>query len=102
MLIAHHSDLLTDNIPLLHFHRPVTERGERIPPSDLLEHRRTHVFSTPTCLCGSQLVEPKDTETAIYIARSGEFAGQYVAGCASDSCGYLGKLMLQSYRRVRY
>jgi hypothetical protein len=30
-------------------------------------------------------------ESAMYVATIGPLAGQYVAGCAKEKCGYLGK-----------
>jgi hypothetical protein len=32
------------------------------------------------------------TEAAIFVSTQGPFMGEYIAACASDSCGYLGKL----------
>jgi len=34
---------------------------------------------------------PDFVETAIYLATSGTYAGEYVASCAKDNCGYLGE-----------
>jgi len=31
------------------------------------------------------------TEAAIFRAINGEFTGEYVAACAQNTCGYLGK-----------
>jgi hypothetical protein len=71
--------------------RPVTEEGERVTPSDLLDYRNTHRFRTPSCFCGCKTGYATYTESAIYIARDGPYAGEYVTGCVSDSCGYLSK-----------
>ena len=30
-------------------------------------------------------------EAAIYLVTSGAYAGEYVASCATDNCGYLGE-----------
>jgi hypothetical protein len=46
----------------------------------------------PCCLC--PLINPTGpdfVEAAIYLATSGTYAGEYVASCATDNCGYLGK-----------
>jgi hypothetical protein len=72
--------------------RPVNEDGERIVPSELLEHRRTHEFRGPSCLCAS--LDSSDlgdyTEAAIFVATVGPSSGQYVAACASGQCRYWG------------
>lgn len=72
--------------------RPVTEDGERVTPSDLEDYRITHKFKAPSCLCGCKANNASYTESAIYIDRDGPYPGEYVAGCASDSCDYLSKL----------
>ena len=46
----------------------------------------------PCCLCS--LINPMGldfVEAAIYLATSGAYAGEYVASCATDNCGYLGE-----------
>ena len=63
--------------------RPVTEAGSRVPPSDLLDYRAHHHFWAPYCLCTA--------ESIMYVAVRGPYAGEYVAGCATDTCGYLSK-----------
>jgi hypothetical protein len=67
--------------------RPVSRTGARVTPTDLVEHRRAHDFKAPCCLCACSSIVY--TESAIYIAVKGQYSGEYVAGCASDSCGYL-------------
>lgn len=55
-------------------------------------HRFVHDFRAPSCLCASEFIaEPQYTECAIYLDPDGEYNGEYVAGCAFDRCGYLGK-----------
>jgi hypothetical protein len=71
--------------------RPVTEDGQRVTPSDLADYRITHQFRAPSCLCGCKTNNASYAETAIYIAKDGPYSGEYVVGCASDSCGYLSK-----------
>jgi len=68
---------------------PVAENGQRVTPSDLLNHRLSHQFRVPCCLCAYNTTTAIYTESAIYLAIQGEFSGEYVAGCATDSCGYL-------------
>lgn len=81
--------------------RPVTEEGERVTPSDLLEYRNTHQFRTPSCFCGCKNNHATYTESAIYIAGDGPYPGEYVVSCVSGSCGYLSKsdsyLNVQTY-----
>ena len=74
--------------------RPVKEDGQRVPPSELRNHRNTHKFLGPSCLCALKDAEqPAFTEAAIYIAVTQDMAGEYVASCAKDRCGYHGKSM---------
>src|SRR5277367_2089972 len=65
--------------------------GERVPPSDFPEYRRTHNFRAPCCLCGHIAQDGEYSEAALYIARDPEFLGEYVAGCSTQTCGYLSK-----------
>jgi hypothetical protein len=70
-------------------YRPVSDAGERISPSELSDYRVTHNFRLPCCLCAFGR-EPIIVEAAVYVYRAGELSGLYVAGCATDCCGYLG------------
>jgi hypothetical protein len=74
----------------------VTETGERVFPSDLLEYRRTHEFRGPCCLCAS--LDSSDasvyTEASIFVAIVGPYTGRYVAACATDQCRYWGEPFL--------
>jgi hypothetical protein len=74
--------------------RPVNEAGERITPSGLLDYRMAYVFQAPCCLCASVTPGSDYTESAIYVPIGGEFVGEYVAACATDSCGYMCKLLI--------
>lgn len=69
--------------------RPVSNIGVRVPPTDLFDYRSTHDFKTPCCLCACKAYGSY-TETAIFRALDGPYAGEYVASCASGSCGYMG------------
>jgi hypothetical protein len=78
--------------------RPVTDAGERVTPSKLLEHRRSHDFKAPCCLCAS--LDPNEnayTEASIFLATLGPFAGQYVAACATGLCRYWGEFVPKKY-----
>ena len=68
--------------------RPIASSGERVPPSDFDDYRASRKFTAPSCHCAQS---GPATESAIYVAVEGEFWGEYVAGCAADRCGYLGK-----------
>jgi hypothetical protein len=63
--------------------------GRRVSPSDLLDYRRDHDFRAPCCLCASNARGFSVTESAIYVALGGPYEGDYIAGCATDYCGYL-------------
>jgi hypothetical protein len=86
-----HLSILHDCAPHV-LYRPVIGQ-ERVVPSLLREHRQSHQFSGPCCLC--PLFEPNGqrvfTEAAMFIARSGRLSGEYVAQCAKGLCGYSGK-----------
>jgi len=60
-------------------------------PADLPNFRLTHDFRGPCCLCARQDVEGTYTESAVFIGEDGPNFGKYMAGCASDQCGYLSK-----------
>ncbi|KAH6901301.1 hypothetical protein BKA70DRAFT_1436342 [Coprinopsis sp. MPI-PUGE-AT-0042] len=71
-----------------------SETGERIPPSDLEGHRRTHHFMAPCCLCAISL-DDMYIESTIGLAvvapgseRRSEVSGEYIAQCAQRKCGY--------------
>ncbi|KAF6742417.1 hypothetical protein DFP72DRAFT_1081954 [Ephemerocybe angulata] len=73
--------------------------GARIPPHGLQDHRRTHWFRAPCCLCA--YLDGEDyTECSIGIVETLPMPdqdpdrnrvvmnGEYVATCATDRCGY--------------
>lgn len=76
------------------------ESGERIPPSMLEEHQRTHHFWAPCCFCTFLGEEGgRYTESVIGVVEDARLAsgevqpecylnGQYVALCAERRCGY--------------
>ena len=81
--------------------RPVTEAGERVTPSNLIEYRRSYEFKGPSCLCASlDADENAYTEASIFVATSGPDAGKYVAACATGLCRYWGKSFRFSLFRV--
>jgi hypothetical protein len=70
--------------------RPLFE-GVRVEPKELRRHRNTHYMFGPNCLCPMmEIGMPDFVEAAIYSISKGPLAGQYVASCAQDNCGYLG------------
>ncbi|KAH6897575.1 hypothetical protein BKA70DRAFT_1438178 [Coprinopsis sp. MPI-PUGE-AT-0042] len=69
------------------------ETGERIPPSELESHRRTHYFYAPCCLCALDwdefYVESRIGIVQVPSGSHGSFMnGEYVAECALRRCGY--------------
>ena|SRR5271170_3587759 len=81
-------------IYITQLNRPLNARGERIPPSDLSDHRSSHRFLGPCCIC--PLLRPAVqgctfVEAAIFMATHGRLAGQYLAVCARGRCGYIGE-----------
>lgn len=81
----------------LYVHRPskdnsVDEPCRHITPSDLCEHCILHQMLGPYCLCPMMDLNQLDfIKAAIYMWAMGPFAGQYIATCAQDKCGYFGK-----------
>jgi hypothetical protein len=74
-------------------YRPITETGIRVAPPELMHHRVLYDFKSPSCLCASDfIIDPQYTECAVYFASTGKYKGEYVAGCAFDRCGYIGKI----------
>jgi hypothetical protein len=74
--------------------RPVNGAGERVAPSNLLEHRHSHDFLGPCCFCASLESDGPSrsyTEASIFVAMSGPTAGKYTAACATGQCRYWGK-----------
>jgi hypothetical protein len=64
----------------------------RVQPSDLRYHRLSHQMLGPCCLCPlADSARPDFVEAAMYMASVGPYAGQYVASCAQDQCGYFSK-----------
>ena len=57
------------------------------------EYRISHRMLGPCCLCPMvDTRKPSFVEAAIYMASDGEHAGQFVATCAKNECGYFGAL----------
>lgn len=73
--------------------RPISQDRARVTPSDLLAYRTLHDFRAPCCLCAVSTIGGLYTECAIYLAVQGQYTGEYVCGCAFNSCGYLGTLV---------
>lgn len=73
------------------FHRPIADTGERVPPSDLSNYRVTHEFQGPYCLCACDAIGTDYTESMICVIVGGQFSGEYVASCATETCGYSSK-----------
>jgi hypothetical protein len=73
--------------------RPLNDAAEQIAPADLLNFCLMHEFRAPCCLCACQGVESNYTELAMFIAEGGPNLGKYMAGCASEHCGYLSECL---------
>ena len=80
-------------LPLIAKHRPAVIPAQLPPDDGMRQYRSTHRMMGPCCLC--PLIYPSGpdfVESAMYFATTGLHAGLYVASCANDRCGYLGKL----------
>jgi hypothetical protein len=73
--------------------RPIGNEGQRIPVSGLRNHRLTHQFTGPGCLCPlADPTQPAFVESAIFkVGTENEHGEEYMAKCAQDKCGYSGK-----------
>ena len=71
--------------------RPVLD-GQRVPPEALHQHRQTHHFLGPGCLCSSQSLNEDFSESFMFMVMTGQFKGQWAAACAKRVCKYWGKL----------
>jgi hypothetical protein len=61
-------------------------------PKELRKHRETNYMLGPNCLCPMKDNSlPDFVEAAIYSISKGPLAGQYVASCSQDNCGYFGE-----------
>lgn len=76
--------------------RPIIRAGTRVMPDHFAEHRRTHLFMTPCCLCACN-AGGSYIETAVYQLPHGPNSGDFVAGCASGNCGYIGQYYFGLY-----
>lgn len=73
-------------------YRPVVG-SIRVPPSDFAQHRVTHDFQNPCCLCAA-ITGVAYTESIVVLNMSGPYSGEYVGRCATNRCGYFSKLSL--------
>ncbi|KAH6871598.1 hypothetical protein BKA70DRAFT_1451077 [Coprinopsis sp. MPI-PUGE-AT-0042] len=83
------------------------ETGERIAPSELEDHRRTHHFTAPCCLCAISMHEGyTESKIGLVLVAPGETRtdvnGEYVAQCALNKCGYFSKMALNVFMPGRY
>ncbi|KAJ2911362.1 hypothetical protein MD484_g9052, partial [Candolleomyces efflorescens] len=72
------------------------ETGRRVFPSELQEHKRSHTYLNPCCLCAYLLGVPY-VESRVGIVEIVQphqdrdpsiLNGEYVATCANNGCGY--------------
>ncbi len=78
------------------YFRPIDGGGERVKPGVLAAYRDIYNFRAPCCLCA--VANGGYSESAIYIALDGQYAGEYVAGCAKAECGYSSNQTLLFFR----
>jgi hypothetical protein len=77
-----------------------TMGGSRVKPCDIEDYRSTHQMNRPSCLCPMIYLNGLDiVESTIRVCTTGPFAGEYVATCAREECGYPGypAILLQYY-----
>lgn len=73
-------------------YRPTnSESGDRVTPAELLGHCRMENTPRPCCLCPlTDPTKPALVEAHFLLADEGAHAGEYVAKCTEDLCGYFG------------
>ena len=67
-------------------------------PDAFCNYCESHEFLGLCCLCPLLVPLSKEhtfTEAFIYIPVFGCYAGEYVAGCAKNQCGYIGQFQFQ-------
>ncbi|KAG1851798.1 hypothetical protein C8R48DRAFT_676384 [Suillus tomentosus] len=88
--------ILTSRHGVLHYHGqtgelatfqwPTTRFGHKIHPSRFAAYREVHNFRYPCCLCA---MGGRYVESSIFQRTRGVYQGQYVAECATSTCGYM-------------
>ncbi|OJA17982.1 hypothetical protein AZE42_09892 [Rhizopogon vesiculosus] len=88
--------ILTARHGVLHYHGqtgelatyqwPTDRHGQKIHPSQFAAYREAHAFLYPCCLCATA---DRYVETSVLQRAEGINQGQYVAECATSTCGYL-------------
>ncbi|THH16836.1 hypothetical protein EW146_g3867 [Bondarzewia mesenterica] len=68
---------------------PINMVGERVTPTDLEQHRHSHCMYGSCYLCPRYPNREAWKEAAIYITRCGQYAGEWIAACASGRCDYI-------------
>ena len=68
--------------------RPKEHSGTLIAPKNLREHRGSHDFLGPSCLCPALSIVNTPQFVEADILERGDIG--FVAICPTDSCGYLG------------
>lgn len=76
--------------------RPTDGYGHKIHPSQFMTYRETHVFHYPSCLCSKV---DSYVEALVFKRTTGICRGEYVAECATSTCGYMRKLASSKSRR---
>jgi hypothetical protein len=79
------------NGPMYSGCRPIADGGSRLPPSDFDAHRVDHDFRAPSCLCASDSPRNGYSECAVFVSLTGEYSGEYIAGCPYGRCGFVGE-----------
>lgn len=73
--------------------RPVSNDSEpepkRVTPSELQAHHLMHQFHSPSCMCAYDAPGIEYIKSALFRVIGGNFTGEYVAACATNSCNYL-------------
>lgn len=78
-------------------YRPTIQCGDRVtpadrvPPAELHGHCMAENLSMPCCFCPlTDSTKPALVEAWLLVANEGIHAGEYVAKCADNLCGYFG------------
>jgi hypothetical protein len=73
--------------------RPVIN-GRRCTPAELLQYCASHNIRTPCCLCavGHKYITYMESDVRFDIG--GQYPGEWVVRCATNTCKYIGDLSL--------
>ncbi|KAJ7199710.1 hypothetical protein B0H12DRAFT_1244604 [Mycena haematopus] len=87
--LGRRSVAVTSGVSVARKFPPMFNNMPEFTAADPHEHRKTHDFRYPCCLCSVHELDPEHfTEAAVFMVRSRTLSGIYVAACARGLCKY--------------